>query len=111
MDETTRAIDKEKARRILALLLIGLIVLLAVFFYGKQKAEKEAQEPLQTQPEAGSKEEILKGLSAPSGNPPPTEEEKREILEGLSAPASPGTPPPTEEEKRAILEGLSKPSP
>ena len=94
-------------RKIFVLLLICLVVLLGIFFYGKQrKAGRETQEP---QPQGPTKEEILEGLSAPSGGAPPTEEEKQEILEGLSAPAPPGTRPPTEEEKRAILEALSQP--
>ena len=96
-----------KTRRIFVLLIIFLIAVLGIFFYGQQrKAGKETQEP---QPKEPTREEILQGLSAPSGGVPPTEEEKQEILEGLSAPAPPGTPPPTEEERRAILEALSKP--
>ena len=95
-------------RKILVIVLICLVALLGIFFYGKQrKAGEEAQEPQLQEP---AREEILEGLSAPSGGVPPTEEEKQEILEGLSAPAPPGTPPPTEEERRAILEALSKPS-
>ena len=108
MNETAKTLDKTKAKRIFVLILIFLIALLGVFFYGQQrKAGKESQGP---QPQEPTKEEILKGLSAPFGGAPPAEEEKQEILEGLSAPAPSGTRPATDEEKRAILEALSKPS-
>ena len=100
---------QQKKVAFVVIVAVCLAALLAVFFYGKQKAGKETQEPSQAQPQGPTKEEILEGLSAPSGGPPPTEKEKQEILKGLSAPAPSGTRPPTEEEKRAILEALSQP--
>ena len=69
---------------------ICLVVLLGIFFYGQQrKVGRETQEPLRTQPQEPTKEEIIESLSAPSDSDVRglTDEEKDQILESLSAPS------------------------
>ena len=110
MNESIQTVDKKKVRRIFVALFICLLVFIGVVWYVSQKkAEREAQQRLNTQSHQPTKEEILQSLSAPATSPPVSEVEKQKILKTLSVPAKTKSSV-TPQQKEDILKSLSAPS-